>query len=89
MSRLGRVFGVAADGAVQVAVGVALFGLGVFAAAYWPSRHDHRPPSTVTVTRVQRDLNCSDFKSSFPTPPGDPNHLDGDHDGVACEANSR
>jgi len=34
-------------------------------------------------------LNCSDFKTSFPTPPGDPNHLDGDHDGVACEANSR
>lgn len=34
-------------------------------------------------------LNCSDYPSSFPTPAGDPNHLDGDRDGVACESNSK
>ena len=85
MSRLGRVLGAAADAAVYVAIGVALVGFGVLAAVYWPARHHPRP--TVTVTRVQLDLNCSDFAHPFPTPPGDPNHLDADHDGVACESN--
>jgi Excalibur calcium-binding domain len=32
------------------------------------------------------DKNCSDFnKKNFKTPPGDPDHLDADHDGIACE----
>jgi len=31
--------------------------------------------------------NCSDTSArDFPTPPGDPNGLDGDNDGVACES---
>jgi hypothetical protein len=33
------------------------------------------------------DLDCSDFPdSNFPTPPGDPNGLDSDGDGIACES---
>jgi hypothetical protein len=33
------------------------------------------------------DLDCSDFADTdFPTPPGDPDGLDGDGDGVACES---
>lgn len=71
------------DVVLWLAIGVAL---GFFAAVlfvYWPE--DHRPAGTVTV--IHGDLNCSDFLYSFPTPPGDPNHLDGDHDGQACEAN--
>jgi Excalibur calcium-binding domain len=32
------------------------------------------------------DKDCSDFnKKNFKTPPGDPDHLDADHDGIACE----
>ena len=31
------------------------------------------------------DLNCSDVSGPVPTPPGDPNNLDGDGDGLACE----
>jgi len=32
-------------------------------------------------------VNCSDTTATdFPTPPGDPNGLDGDNDGIACES---
>jgi hypothetical protein len=33
------------------------------------------------------DLDCSDFADTdFPTPPGDPDELDADNDGIACES---
>lgn len=33
------------------------------------------------------DLDCADFaETDFPTPPGDPDGLDGDGDGIACES---
>jgi hypothetical protein len=32
-------------------------------------------------------VNCSDTTATdFPTPPGDPNDLDRDGDGIACES---
>jgi len=31
------------------------------------------------------DINCSAVSGPIPTPPGDPNNLDGDGDGLACE----
>ena len=35
---------------------------------------------------VPYDRDCADFaESDFPTPPGDPDGLDGDGDGIACE----
>lgn len=44
-----------------------------------------RSASPVVTLRFDDMLNCSDYSGPFPTPEGDPNHLDGDHDGVACE----
>jgi hypothetical protein len=36
---------------------------------------------------VPYDRDCADFaESDFPTPPGDPDGLDGDGDGIACES---
>jgi micrococcal nuclease len=32
------------------------------------------------------NLNCEDVAAPFPTPPGDPDNLDADGDGTACEA---
>ena len=33
------------------------------------------------------DRDCSDFsRRNFPTPPGDPDGLDRDNDGIACES---
>jgi hypothetical protein len=33
------------------------------------------------------DRDCADFaETDFPTPPGDPDGLDGDGDGIACES---
>ena len=31
------------------------------------------------------DINCDQVDSPIPTPPGDPDNLDGDNDGLACE----
>lgn len=31
------------------------------------------------------DIDCADVNGPIPTPPGDPNNLDGDGDGLACE----
>lgn len=41
----------------------------------------------VVTLRFNNLLNCADYTGPFPTPPGDPNRLDADHDGVACETN--
>jgi hypothetical protein len=47
-------------------------------------------PSTPTEGPTfsgEGDLNCADFaETDFPTPPGDPDGLDGDGDGIACES---
>jgi hypothetical protein len=46
-------------------------------------------PSTPTEvpTSSGGDLDCADFaETDFPTPPGDPDGLDGDGDGIACES---
>ena len=45
------------------------------------------PDVGASVSGGGGDLNCSDFATTdFPTPPGDPNELDGDGDGIACES---
>ena len=47
-------------------------------------------PSTPTEAPTYSgggDLDCADFaETDFPTPPGDPDGLDGDGDGIACES---
>lgn len=48
--------------------------------------------SAQLATPLAGDLNCSDFKyqeeaqAVLDATPGDPNHLDSDHDGIACES---
>jgi hypothetical protein len=44
-------------------------------------------PTEVPTYSGGGDLDCSDFsETDFPTPPGDPDGLDGDGDGIACES---
>jgi len=42
---------------------------------------------TASPGDVPHDRDCADFaESDFPTPPGDPDRLDADGDGIACES---
>ena len=43
------------------------------------------PPADPEPTGDGRDINCDEVAGPIPTPPGDPNNLDGDGDGLACE----
>ena len=44
-------------------------------------------PTEIPTYSGGGDLDCADFsETDFPTPPGDPNGLDGDGDGIACES---
>jgi hypothetical protein len=46
------------------------------------------PSSQPDVPSYAGDLDCSDYypQTDFPTPAGDPNGLDADGDGIACES---
>jgi hypothetical protein len=45
------------------------------------------PSYEADVPSYEGDLDCSDYaETDFATPPGDPNGLDGDGDGIACES---
>jgi hypothetical protein len=43
------------------------------------------PASPSTSPPPGGDIDCDQVNGPIPTPPGDPNNLDGDGDGVACE----
>jgi micrococcal nuclease len=59
-----------------------------------PIREEPAASPTATASAPANDLrydtidnlNCSDIAAPFPTPPGDPDNLDADGDGTACEA---
>lgn len=42
-------------------------------------------PSSDPVPSGGGDIDCDEFDGPISTPPGDPNNLDGDGDGLACE----
>lgn len=50
------------------------------------------PSPNLSLPCLQSDCDCSDFATQaqaqavLEATPGDPHHLDGDHDGVACES---
>ena len=48
-----------------------------------PSARPPAPPST--SPRRGRDINCDQVDGPIRVPPGDPNNLDGDRDGLGCE----
>jgi hypothetical protein len=50
------------------------------------SKDSHKSSDSKDKNDSGGDKDCSDFsKKNFKTPPGDPDHLDADHDGIACE----
>jgi hypothetical protein len=48
---------------------------------------NHNPSSSPPDSHPSSggDINCDEVDGPIPTPPGDPNNLDGDGDGLACE----
>jgi hypothetical protein len=48
-------------------------------------RQQTEPALDPAPTSGGRDINCDEVDGPIPTPPGDPNNLDGDGDGWACE----
>ena len=52
-----------------------------------PSEGLASPSYEPDVPSYDGDRDCSDFaETDFATPPGDPDGLDGDGDGIACES---
>ena len=47
--------------------------------------HDSQSPDTPSSPPPGGDIDCDEVDGPIPTPPGDPNNLDGDGDGWACE----
>ena len=42
-------------------------------------------PMAGVSTPTGGDIDCDQVNGPIPTPPGDPDNLDGDNDGLACE----
>ena len=47
--------------------------------------HNSPSPDTPSSPPPSGDIDCDEVNGPIPTPPGDPNNLDGDGDGLACE----
>ena len=81
--------GIEQEGASGVVEGVD----GIRGESECPRSTAHGPRSskgqmiTASPGDVPHDRDCADFaESDFPTPPGDPDRLDADGDGIACES---